>query len=108
MVWDNIIEQEKRFKIAKTGAVAIGLGIGAIILQLFFHAEKGDSVVKDAFTNLGITIIIYGVAVLGCFLFKPERVRSFYGLATYIIVPIPVIIFVIDIIKAITKTSGGE
>lgn len=108
MVWDHIIEQEKRFKIAKTAAVAIGLGIGAIILQMFFHPEKGDTVVKEAFTHLGITVIIYGMVVLGCYIFKPERVRFVYSIATYIIVPIPVIIFVIDIVRAITKSSGSE
>ena len=102
-MWDNIIEQEKRLKIAKTGAVAIGLGIGTIILQFFFPDEKGDDVVRSSFNNLGITIVIYGIAVLTVFLFKPERVRFFYAIATYIIVPIPVIMFVIDIGKTILK-----
>lgn len=108
MVWDNLIEQEKRVKIAKTGATAIGLGIGAILLQFCFKVEQGDTVVRDAFSSLGITIMIYGFAVLAVFLFKPERVRFFYAIATYIIVPIPVIMFVVDIVQALTKSSGSE
>ena len=108
MVWDNIIEQEKRIKIAKTGAMAIGMGIGAILLQFFFKAEEGDRIVRDAFSYLGITIMVYGFAVLGVFIFKPERVRFFYAVATYILVPIPVIMFVIDIVQALTKSSGSE
>lgn len=102
-MWDEIIEQEKRLKIAKTAATAIGLGIGVIILQFLFHSEKGDQIVKEAFTNLGIVMIIYGFANLGMFIFKPKKVRFFYALTTYFIVPVPVIMFVIDIFKAIVK-----
>lgn len=102
-MWDEIIEQEKRTKIAKTGAMAIGLGIGTIILQFFFQNERGDQIIRDAFTNLGLTIMAYGFAVLTVFFFKPDKLRFFYGLATYIIVPVPVIMFVIDIVKAIMK-----
>lgn len=105
MVWDEIIAREKRTKIAKTGAQAVGLGVGAIILQFFFHSENGDTVVREAFNKLGITLIIYGIAVLTVFLFKPERLRAFYAVATYFIVPIPVIMFVMDIVHAIMKKS---
>lgn len=102
-MWDNIIEQEKRVKIAKTGATAIGLGIGTIILQFFFPNEQGDSVVRDAFNNLGLTIILYGFSILTVFFFKPDKLRFFYGLATYFIVPVPVTMFIVDIVTTIMK-----
>ncbi len=105
MVWDDIIEREKRGKIAKTGGQAVGLGVGAFLLQFFFKTEAGDTVVRDAFSMLGLILIVYGGALLAVFMFKPHILRFFYTVTTYVVVPIPVAIFVTDIVKAVMKQS---
>lgn len=103
MVWDDIIEREKRTKIAKTGGQAIGLGVGAVVLQFFFQNDGGNMVVRDAFVNIGITLILYGSALITMYVFKPEKLRFFYGITTYILVPIPLSICIMDIIQSAMK-----
>lgn len=102
-MWDDIIQKEKRMKIVKTGATAIGLGIGCAVLQLFFPSEAGDNAVRMAFLKLGITFVIYGFSLLTVFAFRPLFLPTFYAITTYFLIPIPVIVFVKDIIDVLYK-----
>ena len=80
-------EQRPNRKIARSGAYALGGGVGCWFLGFIYPHEESANTIASVFSSIGTLLIIYGVITLASVIFKRKLAIPINFLMIWLVVP---------------------
>lgn len=102
-LWDDQIAQEKQRKVLKTAASSLGIAIGLFFVKFLFPNDPSYAPVQSAFNGISLVLICYSAALVGVFVFKRHMLGFVHAILTWVVLPVPILMYVMDIISAVGK-----
>lgn len=89
MAWDSPEErhQKKIKKTAKGAASALGGGVALWFFSLLYPKHEGVEGLAELLADLSLVLVLYGIAVLCCIIFRNKIALQVNMILAWIIVP---------------------
>lgn len=89
MIWDSP-EERHRKKIRKAGkgaATALGGGVALWVFSMIYPKHDEAEPIAALLGDLSVALMLYGIAILACILFKEKVALKFNALLTWLALP---------------------